>query len=112
MTEPRTEPPVFRDRCGLKPRIGPVIRADEQLVIVVEQPLVFEGLYKNRPPRIWQGSLEIERKVHQSYDDILAHVDSAEQIRKVLRVCMSTGCVDDITFDVLEAAGGHLMAAE
>lgn len=78
---------------------GPVIRECEQLVLIVSQD------YAHRPNKRWHGTLELERKEYATYADIL-HVadDRPETITKVLRVCMSTGHVDDITSDVLEAA--------
>lgn len=88
---------------------GPVIRETEQLVVVAEQPLTFEGIWNGRrTPRMWTGSLEVERQQYDTYADILKLVDGYhEQIRKVLRVCMSTGIVEDITDDVLDAAEGN-----
>lgn len=90
---------------------GPVIRATEQLVMLVKQDLTFEGLYKFQLPRTWEGCLELERKEYATYEDILRVAeDKPETIVKVLRICTETGLIDDITHDVLEAAGEDYVA--
>lgn len=77
---------------------GPVIRQDEQLVVIVEQELSFKK-------SLWKGSLEIERQTFQTYGDIAQCIrDTADcSIMKVLRVCMSDHSVEDITEKVVEA---------
>ncbi|MCB5205043.1 hypothetical protein LH464_21490 [Neorhizobium sp. T786] len=78
---------------------GPVIRQDEQLIVIVEQEL-------NHLREIWRGSLEIERQTFQTYDDVAKCIrDTADcSIMKVLRVCMSDGSVECITEEVVDAA--------
>jgi hypothetical protein len=86
---------------------GPVIRAEEQLVIIVDQVLVNEAAYKKLPkPRVWTGCMEIGRREFRTYADIaeFALQDEHVTIRKVLRICMASGNVEDITDDVLDAA--------
>lgn len=88
-----------------------VIRSDEQLVLITREKQVFEGLYYGKPPKVWTGSIEIERKEYRTYDDILAHVSHPNQIMKALRIGMSDGSVEDITIDVIEAAREKEFAA-
>jgi len=80
---------------------GPVIRADEQLVMICSQD------FAHRPNKRWHGTLELERREYATYADILhAADDDADTIMKVLRVCMSDGSIEDITDDVIEFARG------
>lgn len=85
---------------------GPVIRQDEQLIVIVEQKLVNEAKYKKLDqPRIWKGALEVERREFQTYADIANFVlDNPDcSLITALRVCVSDGSIEDITSDVVEA---------
>jgi len=85
---------------------GPVIRQDEQLVVIVEQALVNEAKYYGRKePKIWRGVLEAERREFMTYRDIadFALENDGVEIVKALRIGMSDGTMEDITDDVLEA---------
>jgi hypothetical protein len=85
---------------------GPVIRQDEQLVVIVEQALVNEARYYGRKePRIWRGVLEAERREFMTYRDVadFALENEGVKIIKALRIGMSDGSVEDITDDVLDA---------
>lgn len=95
-------------------RNNPVIRAEEQLVIIVSSKLTFTGMFNGLPtPRVWNATLEVERKQYDTIEDIIHLADGKpEEIRKVLRVCMSTGVIEDITHDVLEYVHPFLEAAE
>ena len=85
---------------------GPVIRQDEQLVVIVEQALVNEAKYKGlSKPRIWRGVLEAERREFLTYRDVadFALDNPNVQIIKALRIGMSDGSIEDITEDVLDS---------
>lgn len=85
---------------------GPVIRQDEQLVVIVEQVMVNEAKYKGwKQPRVWKGCLEAERREFATYREIADFVlDNPDiSIIKALRICLSDGSVEDITDDVVDA---------
>lgn len=85
---------------------GPVIRQDEQLVVIVEQALVNEAkFYGRHQPKIWRGVLEAERREFMTYRAVADFaLDNPDvKIIKALRVDMSEGKVEDITEDVLDS---------
>jgi hypothetical protein len=85
---------------------GPVIRQDEQLVVIVEQVLVSEAKFYGRSkPKVWRGVLEAEQCEFKTYRDVADFaLDNPDvQIVKALRVVMPEGKVEDITEDVLDA---------
>lgn len=93
---------------------GPVIRSDEQLIVIVEQTMVNEAKYKKLPkPNVWKGCLETERREFQTYRDIADFaLDNPDiQIIKALRICMSDGSMEDITEDVLDATAPEPVSA-